>query len=200
MTNGLPMAGCAPAPNGITCIATFFSADSSSTGSATFTAAAVGYPSAAVTVSETSSGGGGGGPAPQLHVSGNKLLNASGQQVILRGVDSADSKTLMYSTVHGAGRVMSRTQAKGKTNRRTGELVLDANGKPVKPRAVTHEMMDGAVKGVELRGGDVDEAPQVYKRLPEVLEHQGNTIKVEHRLTPIGVAMAPSGVFDPFKD
>jgi hypothetical protein len=76
------------------------SADSSSTGSATLTAAAAGYPSAAVTVTETSSGGGGGGPAPQLHVSGNKLLNASGQQVILRGVDRSGTE---YACVQGNG-------------------------------------------------------------------------------------------------
>ena len=120
--------------------------------------------------------------------------------VILEGVDSPESKQLMYSTVHGAGRVMSRTQAKGKTNRKTGALVLDADGKPVRQGAVSKEMMLGAVKGVELRGGDVDEAPQVYKRLPEVLEQQGATIRVLHRLTPIGVAMAPSESFDPFKD
>ena len=76
------------------------SADSSSTGSATFTAAAAGYPSAAITVTETSSGGGGGGAAPQLHVSGNKLLNASGQQVILRGVDRSGTE---YACVQGTG-------------------------------------------------------------------------------------------------
>ena len=75
------------------------SADTASTGSATFTAAAVGYPSAAVSVSETSSGGGG-GPAPQLHVSGNKLLNASGGQVILRGVDRSGTE---YACVQGNG-------------------------------------------------------------------------------------------------
>lgn len=34
--------------------------------------------------------------------------------VILRGVDSELSKASLYSTVHGAGRVMSRTQAAGK--------------------------------------------------------------------------------------
>ena len=93
--------------------------------------------------------------------------------VILEGIDSAESKQLMYSTVHGAGRVMSRTQAKGKTNRKTGELVLGADGKPVKPGAVSREMMRDAVAGVELRGGDVDEAPQVYKRLPEVPRASG---------------------------
>ena len=77
------------------------SADSSSTGSATFTAAAAGYPSAAITVTETSSGGGGGGgAAPQLHVSGNKLLNASGQQVILRGVNRSGTE---YACVQGNG-------------------------------------------------------------------------------------------------
>ena len=37
--------------------------------------------------------------------------------VILEGVDSEDSASLLYSTVHGAGRVMSRTQAAGKTRR-----------------------------------------------------------------------------------
>lgn len=34
--------------------------------------------------------------------------------VVLRGVDSDDSKAALYSTVHGTGRVMSRTQAAGK--------------------------------------------------------------------------------------
>jgi tRNA-splicing ligase RtcB len=39
--------------------------------------------------------------------------------VILRGVESGrDSATLLYSTVHGAGRVMSRTQAAGKSRKR----------------------------------------------------------------------------------
>ena len=75
-------------------------ADSSSTGSATFTASAAGYPSVTITVTETSSGGGGGGAAPQLHVSGNKLLNASGQQVILRGVDRSGTE---YACVQGNG-------------------------------------------------------------------------------------------------
>ncbi|MFM9577914.1 RtcB family protein, partial [Streptomyces turgidiscabies] len=33
--------------------------------------------------------------------------------VILEGVESEDSATLLYSTVHGAGRVMSRSKATG---------------------------------------------------------------------------------------
>lgn len=38
--------------------------------------------------------------------------------VIMEGVDSPRSAGALYSTVHGAGRVMSRTQAAGKTKRR----------------------------------------------------------------------------------
>ena len=40
------------------------------------------------------------GPAPQLHVSGNKLVNASGQQVVLRGVDRSGTE---YACVQGNG-------------------------------------------------------------------------------------------------
>jgi tRNA-splicing ligase RtcB len=107
--------------------------------------------------------------------------------VILEGVDSPESREALYSTVHGAGRVMSRTAAKGKR----GEA-----------GRVTKEMMSKWVKdrGVTVRGGDVDEAPHVYKRLHRVLEHHSATIKVIHTLKPIGVAMAGADVKDPFKD
>lgn len=122
--------------------------------------------------------------------------------VIVEGVDSELSKELFFSTIHGAGRVMSRTEAKGKRDRKTGELLLDANGVPKKVGAVSQEMMDDWVKraGVELRGGNVDESPFVYKRLPEVLAHHEGTIRVLHILTPVGVAMAPKHVIDPYKD
>jgi tRNA-splicing ligase RtcB len=39
--------------------------------------------------------------------------------VILEGIESAAGASLLYSTVHGAGRVMSRTKAAGKSKRRT---------------------------------------------------------------------------------
>jgi tRNA-splicing ligase RtcB (3'-phosphate/5'-hydroxy nucleic acid ligase) len=112
--------------------------------------------------------------------------------VILEGVDGDLSRTLFYSTVHGAGRVMSRTQATGRTR----------YGKRRREPGITRQAMDRWVqaRGVELRGADVDEAPQAYKRLDEVLPHQGDTIRVLHRLRPIGVAMAPSDCHDPYKD
>jgi len=114
--------------------------------------------------------------------------------VIIEGVESSLSRTAYYSTVHGAGRVMSRTAARGRVDRRTGEVL--------KPGAVTREMMRSWVRdrGVELRGAGTDEAPQCYKRLPEVLAHHAGTIRVLHTLRPIGVAMAGEREADAYRD
>jgi tRNA-splicing ligase RtcB len=116
--------------------------------------------------------------------------------VILRGAatDTDEQRAALYSTVHGAGRVMSRTQARGKINRRTGEVKT--------PGQISPEMLREWVgaKGVILRGGGVDEAPQVYRRLPNVLEAQGATIEVVHPLSPIVVVMAGENEFDPYRD
>ena len=89
---------------------------------------------------------------------------------------------------------MSRMQAKGIIDRKTGEVKRAAR--------VTPEMMREWVsrESVELRGAGVDESPHCYKRLPEVLtEHEG-TIRILHTLRPLGVAMAGADVFDPYKD
>lgn len=51
-----------------------------------------------------------------------------------------------------------------------------------------------------LLGGGLDEAPQAYRRLPEVLAAQGDTIRVLHTLRPIIVVMAGENEFDPHKD
>ena len=58
--------------------------------------------------------------------------------------------------------------------------------------------VDGA--GVELRGGGLDEAPQAYKRLPDVLRHHSASIRVLHTLRPLGVAMAGPHERDPYRD
>ncbi len=55
-------------------------------------------------------------------------------------------------------------------------------------------------KGVVLRGGDLDEAPQAYRRLPDVLAAQGGTVEVLHTLRPLVVCMAPGNTVDPYKD
>jgi tRNA-splicing ligase RtcB (3'-phosphate/5'-hydroxy nucleic acid ligase) len=67
---------------------------------------------------------------------------------------------------------------------------------------VTQEMMDNWLKraNVELRGAGLDESPDCYKRLSEVLAEHGDSIKILHALTPVGVAMAGANEFDPYKD
>ena len=114
--------------------------------------------------------------------------------VIIRGVDSPLSAKSLYSTVHGAGRVMSRTDARGKVHKKTGEVIRE-------PR-ITHSEWQEWIdrKGVIVLGSDVDEAPQAYRRLPDVLDHHAGTIEVLHTLQPIGVVMAGSKEFDPYKD
>ena len=112
--------------------------------------------------------------------------------VIVEGVDTPESRASFYSTVHGAGRVMGRVEARGKWK----------NGQCIREPKVDWKSASAAVKaaGVELRGADADEAPDCYKRLPEVLAHHGDTIKILHTLRPIGVAMAGKEVVDPYKD
>jgi tRNA-splicing ligase RtcB len=100
----------------------------------------------------------------------------------------------LFSTIHGAGRIMSRTQAAGRRNRRTGEVLA--------PGRITAEMMHEWVrgKGVILRGGGLDESPHVYRRLPEVLAAQEGTVEVLHTLCPLAVVMAGADEFDPYRD
>jgi tRNA-splicing ligase RtcB len=113
--------------------------------------------------------------------------------VILEGIQSESSKSSMYSTVHGAGRIMGRTQAKGKRDKR---------GNVIKPGLVSKEAFDEWMKSknVELRGGDLDEAPQAYKRIENILNAHCDTIKILEVLTPIGVCMADARCYDPYKD
>ena len=116
------------------------------------------------------------------------------ESVILEGVESAENEQALYSTVHGAGRVMSRTQAAGKINRRTGRQL--SRGVVNWPK--WQEQLK--TQGIELRGGGADEAPECYKRLSDVLRAHEGTICVLHTLRPIGVAMAGKDTFDPYKD
>jgi tRNA-splicing ligase RtcB len=156
--------------------------------------------------------------------------------VILEGVEHPDSTRSLYSTVHGAGRVLSRRKAKRKTKvvrkwrcmdhrkcdyagaqggfRRgpNGEtpkcpkcghkLRLDEMEQQLEPGLVNWGYAQDVIKalGIELRGGGADEAPECYKRLPDVLAAQGPTVKVLNQLRVVGVAMAGADVYDPFKD
>lgn len=114
--------------------------------------------------------------------------------VILEGLDSEEAYESLNSTVHGAGRVLSRTQAAGKKNWKTGGKKSEG----LISEAMMHEWIGKL--GVELRGAGVDESPHCYKRLPDVLTYHAGSVRILHTLTPLGVAMAGPDTADPFKD
>jgi tRNA-splicing ligase RtcB len=152
------------------------------------------------------------------------------ESVILEGVESEENEQALFSTVHGAGRVMSRSQAAGRTRRLTVYAcsvrdceftvpVREYKGLPcpdhptatlrkwrteqvVRPGVVDWPAVQSRLReqGIVLVGGGADEAPEVYKRLPAVLAAHGDTIRVKHTLRPVGVAMAGRDVHDPYKD
>ena len=161
------------------------------------------------------------------------------ESVILEGVASAEAEESLFSTVHGAGRVMSRTQAAGKVRRRKRwacaqrdcDRVFEIDGisatnpadsdpptrcpdhpdarvrkvwieEQLKPGKVDWPAVQARLRaqGIVLIGGGADEAPEVYKRLPDVLDAHAGSIRVTHTLRPLGVAMAGRDVFDPYKD
>jgi tRNA-splicing ligase RtcB len=120
--------------------------------------------------------------------------------VVVEGVESEESQTALYSTIHGAGRIMSRTQAAGRTRwRKQGKQRVQ---EVVKPGQISRAMMLEWLQreGVELRGGGTDESPHVYRRLPDVLKHHEGTIRILYTLRPLGVVMAGADVYDPYKD
>jgi len=101
--------------------------------------------------------------------------------VIIEGVDSEEARASLYSTVHGAGRLFGRKEAKRRFQRDEMERWLQE-------------------RGVTLIGADLDESPMAYRRLPEVLAHHSASTRVRHTLRPFAVAMAGANEFDPFKD
>jgi tRNA-splicing ligase RtcB (3'-phosphate/5'-hydroxy nucleic acid ligase) len=114
------------------------------------------------------------------------------ESVILEGVESGEAQESLYSTVHGAGRVMSRTEAAGRVRK----------GRVLKPGKVDWPAVQARLRdqGIVLVGGGADEAPEVYKRLPDVLAAHVGSIRVKHTLRPLGVAMAGRYVRDPYRD
>src|SRR5208337_4402366 len=101
--------------------------------------------------------------------------------VILEGVDSAQARAALCSTVHGAGRLHDRSDAK---------------------RRFVREQMNQWIedRGVILHGADVDESPMCYRRLPEVLAQHAGSIRVLHTLKPFVVVMAGARESDPWRD
>lgn len=101
--------------------------------------------------------------------------------VILEGIESEEACAALYSTVHGAGRLFGRKEAKRRFARSEMDAWLQR-------------------RGVTLVGADLDESPMAYRRLDEVLAFHSASVRVLHRLRPFAVVMAGEGEFDPFKD
>lgn len=152
--------------------------------------------------------------------------------VIVEGVQSTENEQALFSTVHGAGRVMSRSQAAGRIRRQTvyacsvrdcpfsvpakgysGQTCPDhpdakmrkwRSEQVVRPGLVDWEAVQARLReqAIVLVGGGADEAPEVYKRPPDVIAAHGDTIRVKHTLRPLGVAFAMAGrdIHDPYKD
>ena len=92
--------------------------------------------------------------------------------MIIEGVESPQARASLYSTVHGAGRLFGRKEAKRRW------------------------LQD---RGVTLVGADLDESPMAYRRLPEVIAQHAGTVKVL-TLRPFAVVMAGTRELDPWKD
>lgn len=126
--------------------------------------------------------------------------NMRDDSYIVEGQDTQTNRDALYSTVHGAGRVMSRMKAKGKykrTKQADGTWLLEEKVKGLVDWTAVQEEVN---RRVVLVGGGADEAPQCYKRLADVLGYMGDSVAIRHTLTPIGVAMAGADEFDPYKD
>ena len=88
---------------------------------------------------------------------------------------------LLKQFINPHGRVMSRRAAK----------------KAVDFRAVQDRVR---AHGTVLRGAGADEAPEVYRKLGDVLAPHAGTIAIEHTLRPRVVVMAGANERDPYKD
>lgn len=87
---------------------------------------------------------------------------------VIRG--AGDEKSL-YSASHGAGRLMSRKAAKRSISKAELQSYLKKNG-------------------VHLIGGNVDEAPWVYKNIERVMEYQKDQLEILAKFEPRMVRMA----------
>jgi tRNA-splicing ligase RtcB len=90
---------------------------------------------------------------------------------IVRGKGNDDS---LHSAAHGAGRVMSRTQAKKTLNWKDANDLL-------------------AREGVKLLSAGLDEVPSVYKNIHEVMAAQSDLVEPLAQFQPRIVKMAPAG-------
>lgn len=96
---------------------------------------------------------------------------------IVTGTGNADS---FNSCSHGAGRVMSRTAARGRVNRKNGQFQTEG--------VLTVEDFKNDMNGVfshDIDRSHLDEAPRAYKDIDEVMANQKDLVNIVTKLTPI---------------
>jgi len=95
-------------------------------------------------------------------------------------VTGTDNEASFNSCSHGAGRLMSRTAARGKINRKDGQFKSEG--------ILTVEDFKKDMEGVfshDIDRSHLDEAPRAYKNIDEVMENQKDLVKIITKLTPI---------------
>ena len=103
---------------------------------------------------------------------------------VLVGVDSERAEEALCSVNHGAGRMMSRSAARGKVSRK---------GKVLKEGAITDEAFERSMRGITLiaekRWAVKEEAPAAYKDIDAVIETvvEAGLAKAVARLRPLAV-------------
>jgi len=103
---------------------------------------------------------------------------------VLVGADSKDAGEAVCSVNHGAGRVMSRTAARGKRAR---------HGQVISPPAITDEEFARSMEGITLiaesRQSVKEEAPAAYKDIDAVVETvvEAGLAKAVVRMRPLAV-------------
>ena len=95
-------------------------------------------------------------------------------------VEGLGKEEALSSCSHGAGRLMSRTAA----------------FKSIRPEEVARFLQE---RGVELLSGGLDEAPQAYKDINEVMAGQSDLVNILARFAPRLVKMAPGSGARRFK-
>lgn len=122
------------------------------------------------------------GATPAFHGQRGFVGGSMGDDcAILEGVASDEATRALHSTVHGAGRLFGRKEAKRRFARAEMEAWLVG-------------------RGVTLLGADLDESPMAYRRLPDVLACHRDSVRILHTLRPFSVVMAGAGEVDPWKD
>jgi tRNA-splicing ligase RtcB len=91
---------------------------------------------------------------------------------------------------------MSRAAAAGKSRWKSGRKIRITKGLVDMEKVRERLRNDGII----LRGAGADEAPEVYRQLPDVVEAHADTVKIIHTLHPLIVCMADENEIDPYKD